>query len=65
MRIASVRRRGNILDVFDERGRLLCTISIGSKDEVLGWTGDTVVVRRGRLIYHYDVRCRLRGTRPS
>ena len=63
--IASVRRRGNILDVFDARGRLLCTISIGSRDELVGWTGDTVSVRRGGRIYHYDVRCRLKGTRPA
>lgn len=65
MAIGSVRRRGNILEVFDERGRRICYISISSQDQLLGWTSDTVVVRRGRLVYHYDARCRLRGTRPG
>ncbi|WP_234555214.1 hypothetical protein [Thermus caliditerrae] len=64
MEIGSVRRRGNVLDVFDVRGRRIGTIGIGSRDELLGWTRDTVAVRRGRLVYHYDARGRLKGTRP-
>lgn len=62
--IGSVRRRGNMLEIFDERGRFLGRISIGSQDVLLGWTGDTVIVGRGRLVYHYDARGRLKGTRP-
>ncbi|RIH81372.1 hypothetical protein Mlute_02823 [Meiothermus luteus] len=65
MKIASVRRRGNVLDVFDERGRILGTISVSTQDELLGWTADTVIVRRGRLVYHYDARGRVKGTRPA
>ncbi|GAA5335989.1 hypothetical protein [Thermus hydrothermalis] len=64
MKIASVRRRGNILDVFDERGRIIGHISISSQDEVLGWTADTVMVRRGQRVYHYDARGRIKGSRP-
>ncbi|MCS7069794.1 MAG: hypothetical protein NZN28_14360 [Meiothermus sp.] len=65
MEIGSVRRRGNVLDVFDVRGRIIGTIGIGSQDELLQWTSDTVVVRRGRLIYHYDARGRIKGIRPG
>lgn len=64
MGIASVRRRGNMLDVYDDRGRRIGTIAISTGDELLGWTQDTVAVRRGRLVYHYDARGRLKGTRP-
>ncbi|MCS7058818.1 MAG: hypothetical protein NZ849_10725 [Meiothermus sp.] len=63
--IGSVRRRGNVLDIFDPQGRLIGTIGIGSRDELLGWTTDTVVVRRGRVVYHYDARGRIRATRPG
>lgn len=65
MEIGSVRRRGNVLDVFDVRGRQMGTIGVGSRDELLGWTQDTVAVRRGRLVYHYDARGRLKGIRPQ
>ena len=62
--IASVRRRGNYLDVYDERGRRIGGFGISTQDELLGWTADTVIVRRGRTVYHYDARGRVKGTRP-
>lgn len=65
MAIASVRRRGNYLDVYDERGRRIGGFGISTQDELLGWTADTVIVRRGRTVYHYDARGRVKGTRPA
>jgi hypothetical protein len=65
MDIASVRRRGNYLDVYDSRGRRIGGFGISSQDELLGWTADTVIVRRGRMVYHYDARGRVKGTRPA
>lgn len=65
MEIGSVQRRGNVLHVFDVRGRIIGAFSIGSRDELLQWTSDTVVVRRGRVIYHYDARGRIKGTRAG
>lgn len=61
----SVRRRGNILYVSYEKGRLLSTIGIGSRDELVGRARGTVSRRWGHRVYHHAVRSRLKGYRPA
>lgn len=51
--------------MFDEQGRRIGGFGISTQDKLLGWTADTVIVRRGRLVYHYDARGRVKGTRPA
>lgn len=61
----SVRRRGNILYVSYEKGRLLSTIGVGSRDELVGRARGTVSGRVGHQVYHHAVRSRLKGYRPA
>ena len=60
MAIGNAVQRGSTVYVYDEKGRLLCTISAGNgrDDGLHGYTGATVSVRRGSSIYTYDEKGR-------
>jgi hypothetical protein len=54
--IGSAMERGSLICVFDERGITLFQKAKGSgpHDGLLGFTGSTVTVRFGSVIYTYD-----------
>ena len=56
MAIGSAIERGSQIDVFDEHGRTLFSKARGSgpRDGLLGFTGSTVTMRYGSIIYTYD-----------
>ena len=56
MAIGSAIERGSLICVYDERGSTLFSKARGSgaKDGLLGFTGSTVTVRFGSIIYTYD-----------
>jgi hypothetical protein len=58
MAIGSAIERGSLICVYDEHGRTLFQKARGSgpKDGLLGFTGSTVTVRFGSIIYTYDER---------
>jgi hypothetical protein len=53
--IGSAIERGSQVFVYDERGQMLFSKARGSgpKDGLLGFTGSTVTVRSGSIIYTY------------
>ena len=55
MAIGSAIERGSLICVYDEHGRTLFQKARGSgpKDGLLGFTGSTVTVRFGSIIYTY------------
>ena len=58
MAIGSAIERGSFICVYDERG-LRCSRrpgGSGPKDGLLGFTGSTVTVRFGSIIYTYGER---------
>lgn len=67
MPIGNAVRRGNSLDVYDEKGRLLTTLPAGTgpEDGLKGYTGGTVSIQRGSTIYTYDEKGRQRSTTPA
>jgi len=54
--IGSALERGSLIQVFDEHGMTLFSKVRGSgpRDGLLGFTGSTVTVRFGSVIYTYD-----------
>ena len=60
MAIGSAVQRGQLVYVYDEKGRRLTSLLAGTgpKDGLQGYTSSTVNVRRGSLIYTYDERGR-------
>ena len=56
MAIGSAIERGSLICVYDERGHYVVPKARGSgpKDGLLGFTGSTVTVRFGSIIYTYD-----------
>ena len=58
MAIGSALERGSLIQVFDTNGRMLFTKARGSgpRDGLLGFTGSTVTVRFGSVVYTYDER---------
>ena len=53
--------------VYDEKNRLLLSISAGNKleDGLVGYTSTTVSVRRGGIVYTYDEKNRLISTHST
>lgn len=58
MAIASVTQRGSIAYIYDEKGKNIGSISIGSGGELRGYTASTVSIKRGGTIYIYDEKGR-------
>ena len=58
MAIGSAIERDSCIFVFDERGQTLFLKARGNgpNDGLLGFTGSTVTVRFGSVIYTYDQR---------
>ena len=56
MAIGSALERGSLICVYDDDGRTLFQKARGSgaRDGLLGFTGSTVTVRFGSVIYTYD-----------
>lgn len=56
--IGSALERGSLIVVYDEKGMSLFSKSKGSgpHDGLLGFTGSTVTVRFGSVIYTYGER---------
>ena len=54
--IGSAIERGSLIQVFNEHGTTLFSKARGSgpRDGLLGFTGSTVTVRFGSVIYTYD-----------
>ncbi|MDR2056011.1 MAG: hypothetical protein LBQ10_09130 [Desulfovibrio sp.] len=65
--IGNVVQRGNVIFVYDEKGKQLFTKPAGSgKDDGLkGYTSGTVNIRRGSVIYTYDDKGRQVFTKPA
>ena len=64
MPIASAVQKGTYAYIYDEKGRLLCTISAGNgpKDGVVGYTSATVSIRKGSFVYIYNEKGHLQST---
>jgi len=63
MPIANAVVKGSYAYVYDEKGRQLCTVHIGSDPANLtGYTSGVVNVRKGDYIYSYDEKGRQTGT---
>jgi hypothetical protein len=60
MAIGNVIERGQLIYVYDEKGRQLFTKSGGSgpNDGLQGYISSTVNIRIGSLVYTYDERGR-------
>ena len=56
--IGSAMERGSLIVVYDEKGMSLFSKAKGSgpQDGLLGFTGSTVTVRFGSVIYTYGER---------
>jgi hypothetical protein len=54
--IGSALERGSLIVVYDEKGMSLFSKAKGSgpQDGLLGFTGSTVTVRFGSVVYTYD-----------
>lgn len=61
MAIGNAVQRGNLVYIYDEKGRQISAVSAGNSakgDGLTGYTGSTVNVRRGNLIYTYNEKGR-------
>jgi hypothetical protein len=61
MAIGSAVQRGRRVYVYDEDGRHLSLIGVGSAglhDGLKGYTSSTISIRRGAYLYTYDERGR-------
>ena len=58
MMIGSAIERESAIFVYDERGHILYSKALGNgpDDGLLGFTGSTVTVRFGSVIYTYGLR---------
>ena len=65
MAIGTVVRRIGGMSVYDERGRQAGTISVLPSDELQGYTGSTVSVRRGSSVFIYNERGQQIGVAPA
>ena len=67
MPIATAVKRGSVVYVYDEKNRLLLSITAGNKPEdgLVGYTSTTVSVRRGGVVYTYDEKNRLISTHST
>jgi len=69
MTIGSAVQRGTSVYIYDEKGRQLGVIGVGSgsraNDGLKGYTGSTVSVQRGSTIYIYDEKGRQKGVTPA
>jgi hypothetical protein len=56
--IGSALERGSLIAVYDEKGMSLFSKAKGSgpQDGLLGFTGSTVTVRFGSIVYTYGER---------
>ncbi|HBK08566.1 MAG TPA: hypothetical protein DDZ81_22395 [Acetobacteraceae bacterium] len=56
MAIANAVERGDYVYVYDEKGRQIFSIPLGSGAQhgLHGFTGGSVSIRRGDYIYNYD-----------
>ena len=56
--IGSALERGSLIVVYDEKGMSLFSKAKGSgpQDGLLGFTGSTVTVRFGSVIYTFDAK---------
>jgi hypothetical protein len=57
MAIGSAVQRGRRVYIYDEKGRQLSLIGIGSNgphDGLKGYTSSTLSIRRGAYLYTYD-----------
>lgn len=59
MTIAMAVQRGNNALVYDETGKILC--SIGSVDALMGWTSSTVTIRNGNTMRTYNEKGQIIG----
>jgi len=64
MPIGSAVQRGSIVHVYDEKGRLLFTRSVGNKpkDGLKGYTSSTVTIQNGSIVQTFDEKGRLLHT---
>lgn len=60
MTISTAVRRGAFVYAIDEKGVVLCVIPIGggTDDQLLGYTSQSISVRRGRFTLIYDAKGR-------
>ena len=54
MAIASAVHRGAAVNVYDERGVVLCTLFLSQGDILQGYTTSTVSIRRGNVVSVYN-----------
>ena len=56
MAITTAVQRGSFVYVYNEHGRVICSLPAGSapNDGLKGYTGSSVSIQRGPFIYVYD-----------
>jgi hypothetical protein len=67
MSIGSVIQKGDVVYIYDEKGRQISNIAVGiGKDHGLqGYTSGNVSIRRGSYIYIYDEKGKQIGNMPA
>ncbi len=68
MAIGSVIQKGSMVFVYDEKGRVLCTIPAGNIDKgdgLTGYTSGTLSIRKGNMVMTYDEKGRLVSSSPA
>jgi hypothetical protein len=67
MAIGNAVQRGLFVQVYDDKGRLTCSLPAGNgpKDGLKGYTSSTVNIQRGSFIYSYDEKGRQKGSTPA
>lgn len=63
MAIGNAVKRGNMVHIYDEKGRLTVSLAAGSgpNDGLKGYTSSTVNIQRGNQIFSYDEQGRMIG----
>ena len=56
MAIGSAIQKSGLIQVFNERGALLCTLFPGTDGILQGYTGTTISVRKGNVTRIYNER---------
>lgn len=65
MAIGSAIEKGRMVYVYDEKGRQLCSKSLGSDGGLMGYTGTSFSIRKGRMVYVYDEKGHQLSSKPA
>lgn len=64
MAIGTAVQRGSSVYIYDEKNRLISSVSVGpgKNDGLVGFTSATVSVRRGSSVYMYNEKGQMTGS---